>query len=83
MIAVILAAGLASRLRPLTDTRPKCLLQVGERCLLQRTIDAIRLCGIEELVLVTGYREDRVTPSVCSNRMGSSFFFNCFLISIV
>ncbi len=64
MIAVILAAGLASRLRPITDTRPKCLLQVGERCLLQRTIDAIRLCGIEELVLVTGYREDMIQEFV-------------------
>ena len=33
MKAVILAAGIASRLRPLTDTTPKCLLKVGERCL--------------------------------------------------
>ena len=33
MKAVILAAGIASRLRPLTDTTPKCLLKIGERCL--------------------------------------------------
>lgn len=39
MKAVILAAGIASRLRPLTDTTPKCLLKVGERCLLQRAFD--------------------------------------------
>ncbi len=32
MKAVILAAGIASRLRPLTDTTPKCLLKIGERC---------------------------------------------------
>ena len=41
MKAVILAAGIASRLRPLTDTTPKCLLKVGERCLLQRAFEII------------------------------------------
>ena len=56
MIAVILAAGMASRLRPLTDDRPKCLLRVGSKCLLQRTVDAIVAAGIRRLVVVTGYR---------------------------
>ena len=46
MKAVILAAGIASRLRPLTDTTPKCLLKVGERCLLQRAIAAEWLSGV-------------------------------------
>ena len=55
MIGVILAAGMAKRLRPLTDERPKCLLTVGERTLLQRTVDAIITAGINELVVVTGY----------------------------
>ena len=40
MIGVILAAGMAKRLRPLTDTKPKCLLEVGGKTLLQRTVDA-------------------------------------------
>lgn len=60
MIAVILAAGMASRLRPLTDNCPKCLLKIGERNLLQRTIDAVRSAGINELVVVTGYREEMI-----------------------
>ncbi|MBR1932542.1 MAG: phosphocholine cytidylyltransferase family protein [Prevotella sp.] len=55
MIGVILAAGMAKRLRPLTDTRPKCLLQVGGRTLLQRTVDAMVQAGISEFVVVTGY----------------------------
>ncbi len=58
MIGVILAAGMARRLRPLTDTRPKCLLTVGERTLLQRTVDAMLAAGIDELVVVTGYRAE-------------------------
>ena len=56
MIGVILAAGMAKRLRPLTDTQPKCLLKVGERTLLKRTVDAQLAAGINELVVVTGYR---------------------------
>ena len=60
MIGVILAAGMASRLRPLTDTTPKCLLKVGDRTLLERTIDAMRMAGISEFVIVTGYRANMI-----------------------
>ena len=60
MIGVILAAGMAKRLRPLTDTMPKCLLKVGERTLLERTVDAMRQAGISEFVVVTGYRADMI-----------------------
>lgn len=60
MIAVILAAGMASRLRPLTDRCPKCLLQVGQRTLLQRTVDALVANGVDELVVVTGYRNEMI-----------------------
>ena len=60
MIGVILAAGMAKRLRPLTDTRPKCLLSVGSKTLLQRTVDAMLATGIEELVVVTGYRAEMI-----------------------
>jgi len=60
MIGVILAAGMAKRLRPLTDERPKCLLTVGRRTLLQRTVDALLAAGITELVVVTGYRQQMI-----------------------
>ena len=56
MIGVILAAGMAKRLRPLTDTKPKCLLEVGGKTLLQRTIDAMVSAGISDFLVVTGYR---------------------------
>jgi len=60
MIGVILAAGMAKRLRPLTDTKPKCLLKVGERTLLERTVDAMRQTGIQEFLVVTGYRGEMI-----------------------
>ena len=60
MIGVILAAGMAKRLRPLTDTKPKCLLKVGEHTLLERTVDAMRQAGIQEFLVVTGYRGEMI-----------------------
>lgn len=56
LTGVILAAGMAKRLRPLTDTKPKCLLKVGERTLLERTVEAMLQAGVAEFVVVTGYR---------------------------
>ena len=63
MKAVILAAGIASRLRPLTDTTPKCLLKIGERCLLERAFDALIQNGFNEFIIVTGYRQQQIVQS--------------------
>ena len=60
MKGVILAAGMAKRLRPLTDEKPKCLLEVGGKTLLQRTVDAMISAGIKKFVVVTGYRENMI-----------------------
>jgi len=60
MKAVILAAGIASRLRPLTDSIPKCLLKIGERCLLARTVDSLIKNGIDQFIIVTGYRQKQI-----------------------
>lgn len=56
--AVLLAAGEGTRLHPYTLDRPKCLVEVAGRPLLDRALAALEAVGIEELVLVTGYRED-------------------------
>jgi choline kinase len=60
MKAIILAAGMASRLRPLTLTTPKSLLKVGERSLLQRSMDALIANGVTEFCIVTGYLHDMI-----------------------
>ena len=57
---VILAAGMARRLRPLTNDRPKCLLPLGHRNLLERTVDAMRMVGVERLVVVTGFKAEMI-----------------------
>ena len=60
MKAVILAAGIASRLRPLTDTTPKCLLKIGKRCLLERAFDALIQNGFSDFIIVTGYCQQQI-----------------------
>ncbi len=75
MIGVILAAGMAKRLRPLTDTMPKCLLKVGGRTLLERTVDAMRQAGISEFVVVTGYRADMIRDFLSAYDESLSFTF--------
>ena len=75
MIGVILAAGMAKRLRPLTDTKPKCLLRVGERTLLERTVDAMRMAGIQEFLVVTGYRGEMIRDFLTSHFSLLTFHF--------
>jgi choline kinase len=58
--AAILAAGVSSRLRPLTDTIPKTLLTIVGRTLLQRTIEALQDNGVERCVIVCGYRREAI-----------------------
>ncbi len=75
MIGVILAAGMAKRLRPLTDERPKCLLKVGGRTLLERTVDAMHQAGISEFVVVTGYRAEMIREFLDSYNPQLSFTY--------
>ena len=60
MKGVILAAGVSSRLRPLTDLVPKCLLELGGRSILGMTLENLAANGIRDIVIVTGYREDQI-----------------------
>jgi len=66
MKAVILAAGIASRLRPLTDNTPKCLLNVGDKCILEITLDNIIANDIKEVIIVTGYLQDQIKNFVAA-----------------
>jgi glucose-1-phosphate thymidylyltransferase len=56
--AVILAAGEGKRLRPFTETMPKVMLPVANKPLLEYVFDAVRKSGINEVVVVVGYKKE-------------------------
>ncbi|MBA2275197.1 MAG: phosphocholine cytidylyltransferase family protein [Chloroflexi bacterium] len=63
-IAVILAAGVGRRLAPLTDDRPKALVEVEGGTFLERALLAVGAAGFERVVIVTGHRADMIEAAV-------------------
>ncbi len=70
MIAIIPAAGMSRRLRPLTDHTPKCLLDIGGSTMLDRTLQALRLNDITETIIVTGYLHEQIEEHIASHPHG-------------
>lgn len=64
MRAIILAAGVGKRLQTITDHRPKCLIQVSGKTLLERTLTALSAVGVTEAVIVIGYRGDMLVEEI-------------------
>lgn len=58
MRAIILAAGRGSRMKDLTDERPKCLVELRGKPLLEWQLEALRGAGISEIAIVTGYKRE-------------------------
>ena len=64
MKAIILAAGIGSRIKPLTDNCPKSLLMIGGRTILDRMLSNIEDCGVTDIILVLGYLQDQIRDYV-------------------
>lgn len=62
--AIILAAGVGSRIRPLTDKCPKSLLKIGDSTILEMMISHIQDCGISEIIFVLGYLQEQIKDYV-------------------
>lgn len=60
MKIVILAAGQGTRLRPLTDDRPKCMVEVNGKSIIERQLSVMLSCGMKEddITIIAGYRSD-------------------------
>jgi len=67
MKAIILAAGVGSRIRPLTDNCPKSLLKVNGKTILEMMLSNIQECGINEVVFVLGYLQEQIKEFVNEN----------------
>lgn len=70
MKAIILAAGVGKRLWPVTQHRPKCLIEFGGRTLLLRYLDGLASVGIKQAVMVVGHKQEMVRAAVGTGRCG-------------
>ena len=68
--ALIIAAGLGSRLKKHTENLPKCMLDFGGKTLLQRQLASYRKCGIKDISLIKGYKKEKI------NYKGIKYFEN-------
>ena len=64
MKAVILAAGPGTRLRPLTDEIPKCMLEIEGKTMLERQVEALAELGISKFVFCVGPFPDKIKSLV-------------------
>ncbi len=64
MKAVILAAGVGRRMRPLTDERHKTLLPIAGTTIVERLLEGLRDCDVRDVCMVTGYRHDELVEFV-------------------
>lgn len=73
MQVIILAAGQGTRLKPMTDHCPKCMVEVGGKALIDRQLDTLHACGIsdERITIITGFCGDALQEKFD----GSSFHF--------
>src|SRR5690242_774198 len=59
--AVILAGGLGTRMRPLTDTMPKPMIPVGGKPFVAYLVELLKQNGIEEIIFLLGYLPEKVS----------------------
>ena len=64
MKAIILSAGQGSRLGHLTTDRPKCLIEFGGKTLLDWQLDTLAANGVDEVAVVTGFRDDQIEATL-------------------
>lgn len=67
MKAIILAAGVGKRFREVTDHKPKCLIDIQGKILLERTLRALGAAGVREAVVVIGYLGDMIKQAIGSH----------------
>ena len=72
MNAIILAAGRGERLGEAAGGRPKCLLRLGGKTLLQRHIEILNGLGAERIIIVTGYRHRDIEEALAAARSRAS-----------
>ena len=83
MKAIIIAAGICSRLRPFTDNTPKCMLKIGGKTILQNMLDTLRNYGIKDISVIRGYKKERINFKGLTYFENTDFWNNNILHSLM
>jgi choline kinase len=75
MKAVILAAGQGTRIRSVHGERPKCLIEVDDKTILDHQLEALFTAGINEVAMVIGYKKEQIIAHVKNNYPGKKIHF--------
>lgn len=75
MIAIILAAGESKRLRPLTESTPKCLLELDGKAIIDYQIDHLKSAGVKKSVVVTGFMAPKLESHLTERHPDFEFTF--------
>ena len=75
MKGLILSAGMGTRLHPLTRTRPKCMVHVAGRPMMEYQLDSLRSAGVENCAIVVGYMADSARGYFGSDYRGVSLSY--------
>jgi len=70
MKAIIIAAGMGTRLNPLTNDKPKCMLKIKEKTILQHQLDVFHANGITDISVIKGYKKEAI------NYPGLKYYIN-------
>lgn len=70
MKAIIIAAGMCKRLRPLTENLPKCMLAISGKPIIERTLEIFKNNGISDISVIKGYQKEKI------NFAGLAYFEN-------
>lgn len=84
MKAIIVAAGPSARLRPMTENMPKTMLEIEGKTILERTLEVLRSCNINDIAIVRGYQKEKINlpdityyhnPNYLENNILASLFY--------
>jgi choline kinase len=82
--AIILAAGFGSRLMPYTEDRPKCMVSLFGKTILQRQIETLHMAGITDIAVVAGHCEEAVKhPSITEKFLNPEYSTTNMVVSLM
>lgn len=82
MKVLIVAAGMANRLLPLTNRKPKCMLKIGNKTIMQLQLEVLRQCGVDNIIVVRGYKKELVNYAGIKYHENTDYQNNNILASL-